>query len=129
MSTFSSNIGPEEEDGAGWEGLAPTKAEREEERRWERERQAKNYATTLAINIHAKHYSEVTQWKPLTDTLGLLTQIDNMTSGLIRPTDKERLMVDALTLAVQAMRAPLDDWKGELERKALDAARAVLGDA
>lgn len=38
-------------------------------------------------------------------------------------------MRDALTLAVQAMRAPLDDWKGELERKALDAARAVLGAA
>jgi hypothetical protein len=31
-----------------------------------------------------------------------------------------------LELAVHAMRAPLDDWKGELERKALDAARAVL---
>lgn len=28
MSTFSSNIGPEEEDGAGWGGLVPTKAER-----------------------------------------------------------------------------------------------------
>ena len=32
----------------------------------------------------------------------------------------------ALTLAVQAMRAPLDDWKGELERKALDAAALAL---
>ncbi len=34
---------------------------------------------------------------------------------------------EALTLAVQAMRAPLDDWKGECERKALDAANAALG--
>lgn len=34
---------------------------------------------------------------------------------------------NALTLAVQAMRAPLDDWKGECERKALDAAHAALG--
>lgn len=85
MSTFSGNIGPEEEDGAGWGDLAPSKAEREEERRWERERQAKNYATTLAINLHAKHYPEVKQWKPLPDTLGLLTQIDNMVSGLARP--------------------------------------------
>lgn len=33
---------------------------------------------------------------------------------------------EALELAVQAMRAPLDDWKGELERKALDAARKAL---
>lgn len=31
MSTFSSNIGPEEEDGAGWGGLVPTKAERAQE--------------------------------------------------------------------------------------------------
>jgi hypothetical protein len=36
MSTFSGNIGREEEDGAGWEGLEPTKAEREETKRWER---------------------------------------------------------------------------------------------
>lgn len=36
-------------------------------------------------------------------------------------------MEAALTLAVQAMRAPLDEWKGELERKALDAANAALG--
>ena len=104
-------------------------ADREEEKRWERERQAKNYATTLAIKIHAKHYAEVKQWQPLPDMLGLLTQIDNMTCGLVRRTDKERLMVDALTLSVQAMRAPLDGWKGELERKALDAAHAVLGAA
>lgn len=33
----------------------------------------------------------------------------------------------ALKLAMWAMRAPLDDWKGECERKALDAARAALG--
>ena len=32
----------------------------------------------------------------------------------------------ALELSVQAMRAPFDGWKGELERKALDAARAAL---
>lgn len=40
--------------------------------------------------------------------------------------EAERLRA-ALTLAVQAMRAPLDGWKGELERKALDAANAALG--
>ena len=85
MSTFSGIIGPEEEDGAGWGGLVPTKADREDNERHERERQAKNYATTLAIAIHAKHYADVKQWKPLPDLLGLLTQIDNMTSGLVRP--------------------------------------------
>jgi hypothetical protein len=34
----------------------------------------------------------------------------------------------ALSKAVWAMRQPLDGWKGECERKALDAARAALGD-
>lgn len=32
----------------------------------------------------------------------------------------------ALSLAVDAMRAPLDGWKGEVERQALDVARATL---
>lgn len=49
------------------------------------ERQTMNYAKTLAIAIHAKHFPEVTQWKPLDDTLGLLTQIDNMICGLVKP--------------------------------------------
>ena len=43
-----------------------------------------DYATRLAINLHAKHYPEVTQWKPLPDLLGVLTQIDNMTCGLTK---------------------------------------------
>ena len=38
----------------------------------------------------------------------------------------ERLRA-ALILSVQAMRAPLDDWKGEVERMALDAAALALG--
>lgn len=33
---------------------------------------------------------------------------------------------EALECAVLAMRAPLDGWKGEVERKALDMARAAL---
>jgi len=41
------------------------------------------YATYLAEAIHAKHYAHIGQWRPLPDALGLLTQIDNMTSGLI----------------------------------------------
>jgi hypothetical protein len=72
------------EDGFGCSGLVPTKAEREEEKRRDRERQAYNYAKNLSIAIHAKHFPEVTQWKPLGDTLGVLTQIDNMTCGLVR---------------------------------------------
>lgn len=48
----------------------------------EREQRTASYATALAFSLHAQHFSEVTQWKPLPDTLGLLTQIDNMVVGL-----------------------------------------------
>jgi hypothetical protein len=48
---------------------------------------AMNYATTLAKTLHAKHYPQVTQWKPLPDLLGVLTQIDNMTAGLVGPNE------------------------------------------
>ena len=46
---------------------------------------AYGYASRLAIHIWQKHYKEVSpQWKPLDDLMGVLTQIDNMTSGLNR---------------------------------------------
>jgi len=45
------------------------------------------YATGLAKHLHAKHFPHVTQWKPLPDLLGLLTQIDNMMTGFaVAPT-------------------------------------------
>lgn len=40
------------------------------------------YAKQLAISLHAKLYSEVTQWEPCDDLMGLLTQIDNMLTGI-----------------------------------------------
>lgn len=46
---------------------------------------ANSYARSLAVALHASHYPEVTQWRPFDDTLGLLTQIDNMTCSLVRP--------------------------------------------
>lgn len=64
----------------------------------EREQQTKAYATTLAVSLHAQHFSEVTQWEPLPDTLGLLTQIDNMVVGL-----RERIA------ELEAQRVPLTD--------------------
>ncbi len=39
--------------------------------------------------------------------------------------ENERLRA-AIEMSVRAMRAPLDGWKGELERAALDAARDAL---
>lgn len=46
--------------------------------------EAAGYAERLAIALWEKHYRNATpNWKPLTgDLIGILTQIDNMTSGL-----------------------------------------------
>jgi hypothetical protein len=43
------------------------------------------YASRLAVAVWEKHYKGAApQWKPLDDLMGVLTQIDNMTSGLTR---------------------------------------------
>ena len=42
------------EDGFGCSGLVPTKAEREQERRENAERQANKYARNLAISLHER---------------------------------------------------------------------------
>lgn len=43
------------------------------------------YATRLAQSLWEQHWKAAApQWKPLPDLLGVLTQIDNMTAGLVR---------------------------------------------
>lgn len=43
------------------------------------------YATDLARHIWAKHFAETApDWEPLPDLMGVLTQIDNMTAGMVR---------------------------------------------
>lgn len=63
------------------------------------------YATRLATAIHSKHFAEVTQWKPLPNTLGVLTQIDNMTSGLV--------MRERAPLSIQELLRMYDDCGGD----------------
>jgi hypothetical protein len=47
--------------------------------------EARRYAEQLAVALAAKHYPDVPQWNPLTgDLWGLISQIDNMTTGLTR---------------------------------------------
>ena len=46
------------------------------------EAEAFRYAKHLAETLYAKHYADTTAWEPLGDTLGLLTQIDNMIVGI-----------------------------------------------
>jgi hypothetical protein len=46
---------------------------------------AYGYASRLAEAIYQKHYRQDSpEWKPLDDTLGVLTQIDNMTCRLVK---------------------------------------------
>ena len=52
---------------------------------------------------------------------------EGLTKGRTRMREDIERLRAALILSVQAMRAPLDDWKGEVERKALDAAALALG--
>ena len=52
--------------------------------------EALNYARSLAVALHRKHFSHVENWKPLDDVVGLLTQIDNMTAGLSAVSERPR---------------------------------------
>lgn len=48
-----------------------------------REEETRRYADRLAVNIKLKHFSDrAPDWQPLPDTLGILTQRDNMTAGI-----------------------------------------------
>jgi hypothetical protein len=53
--------------------------------------EAARYATSLAVYLRDKFYPEVTQWQPLNDLLGVLSQIDNMIAGLVKPTSSDAL--------------------------------------
>lgn len=52
----------------------------------EREAEAERYAERLATVLWEKHWkADSPQWRPLSgDLIGILTQIDNMTAGLVR---------------------------------------------
>ena len=55
------------------------------------------YATDLAIYLAKKFYPDVTQWRPLDDLVGVLTQIDNMVAGVAVERDVLRAEVERLT--------------------------------
>ena len=60
---------------SGWKAASKQPAQREPD--------AYGYASRLAVAIWEQHYKDVApQWKPLDDLMGVLTQIDNMTTGL-----------------------------------------------
>jgi hypothetical protein len=45
---------------------------------------ATRYAEMLAVSFAARWHPEDTQWKPASDLIGLLEQIDYLTRGLVR---------------------------------------------
>ena len=44
--------------------------------------EAQKYATDLAASLCRKHWPENIGWKPLPDLYGVISQIDNMTTGI-----------------------------------------------
>lgn len=60
MSTFSSDIGPEEEDGAGWDGLVPTAKECRAEKREAQDKIDRETGAAWRIN------SSLEVWFPFT---------------------------------------------------------------
>ncbi|HVL77613.1 MAG TPA: hypothetical protein VM406_16485 [Noviherbaspirillum sp.] len=46
--------------------------------------QAHRWATELAVSMARKFYPEAPQFEPLPDLVGVISQIDNMTTGLVR---------------------------------------------
>jgi len=62
MSTFSGDIGPEEEDGAGWGGLVESAAERRE--RQQRERELHSARLQGRLEAYAKAMTECSRMEP-----------------------------------------------------------------
>jgi hypothetical protein len=74
---------------------------------------AYGYAKRLAEAIWSKHYKTIApDWVPLDKLIGVLTQIDNMTAGLISPPQQEA-KDEPVDLSYQP------DWKEEYQ-KAVD---------
>lgn len=42
-------------------------------------------AVRLAQTLHRLHYGPITTWCPLPTIAGVISQIDNLTAGLVRP--------------------------------------------
>ena len=62
------------------------------------------YAKQLATSLWQRHYREdAPQWEPFDDILGLLSQIDNMVSGLTRSAQQPAAVDGALRSAAERL--------------------------
>ena len=64
---------------------------------------------TLAKNLAREFYPEVTQWECLNDLAGVISQIDNMTTGLMRK-PAQPTVPDALTPVDKESPDYTDGW-------------------
>lgn len=71
---------------------------------------AKDEARRLAVSLHAKHFADVPQWRPLTDLRGLISQIDNMTTALSRTPEAPLTEPTEGEVEPVAMRYDCDDY-------------------
>ena len=75
------------------------------------ESDAKAYATQMAIAIWRKHYQQAApQWRPLDDLMGVLSQIDNMTSGLQLAQQAEPVRKPLTIQEINALPSVKDRW-------------------
>lgn len=76
-------------------------------------------AKNLAIAMHRKNFSHITQWEPLPDTRGLISQIDNMSywtrDDVARLTASREAAIASAVLAERtAIAAQLRKWADKL---------------
>jgi hypothetical protein len=60
---------------------------------------ATNYAKHLVVAL-ADEFPAIPEWQPLDSLIGILSQIDNMTVGLVSQRDEARARVEALEKAL-----------------------------
>jgi hypothetical protein len=94
---------------------------------------ALHYAESLASSLARKHYPEAANLEPRPDLMGVLSQIDNMTTGLVRApaptvsglTEEERAKLEVVRKRHEA--AVSDKlWRGDYFRATVHADRAFL---
>jgi len=96
-------------------------------------REAGCYAERLAVTLWEKHYKhDAPHWKPLSgDLIGILTQIDNMTTGLAPPApemENARFRTALKNIAKQQTTYELEGDDGDFE-ESHDAIIKVARDA
>jgi hypothetical protein len=101
---------------------------------------AHRWATELARSIAKRCYPEASHWEPMPDLLGVITQIDNMTTGMVRATQPERpqeqaepsirtRLLDAAVLCAEQLNVSIDRMGKAMEAAQPERLGLCGGDA